>query len=128
MRALLACLVTCSGLLSATFAAQAEDAKPIRVIPITRESAEASVALIKGPQIGRPPIGRTVRQAEALPAAAQQKNWKDARAEVTASGEQPASRRERAFKRVEIWKPTASGSFAIQAYSVPASDAMANGY
>ena len=97
------------------------------MIPITRESAEASATLIKSPQVGRPPLGRITKQAEAPPAM-QRKNWKDARAEITGSVEQPAPQRARAVGRVEIWRSTASGSFLVKSYSVPATDAMASGY
>lgn len=116
MRALLPGLV----LLATLSAAQAEENKPVRVIPITRESAEASAALIKSPQIGRPPIGRLVTQAETPQPAAQQKNWKDARADTAGSMERPTPK-ERALKRVEVWKPASSGGYTVEAYAVPAS-------
>jgi hypothetical protein len=123
MRALLPGLA----LLSALSAAQAEEAKPVRVIPLTRESAEASAALIKSPHFGRPPMGRIVRQAEAPQPAARPKNWKDARAEVTGSIERsPEAPRARAVKRVEIWTSTASGSLVVKSYSVPATDLVAS--
>ena len=124
MRALLAGIALLSALLSIP-PAQAEDTKPIRVIPITRENAEASAALIKSPPIGRPPVGRTVQQAGAPQQAARQTNWKDARAEIA---EQPRPRAERNARRVEIWKPTGSGGFYIEAYSVPAERPSTHGY
>lgn len=119
-------LLSAIALLCALPAARADD-KPIRIIPITREAAEASAALIKSPQIGRPPVGRIVRQAEA-PQPAARTNWKDARADVGGSIDQAAPRKARAVKRVEIWKPTGAGGFYIEAYSVPTERPVTTGY
>jgi hypothetical protein len=124
MRALLPALA----LLSAFSTVQAEEAKPARVIAITRENAEASAALIKSPPVAAPPMGRVVRRDDPPQQAAQLKSWKDVRAEETGSVERRPPPRERSLKRVEIWKPTASGGYAVQAYTVPATDAMAHGH
>src|SRR6478736_1683927 len=89
MRAIIAALAVITSVTAAmTVETKAEEAKPVRVIEITRANAEASAALLaaaKNPTIGMPPQGRMVKEASADTAALTSPDRiRNARAELVA--------------------------------------------
>jgi hypothetical protein len=103
-------------LLATASAGHADDTKPVRVISITREAAEASAAAIaaaKNPTLGVRP-GQSV-QTVVNDRAKETRNVREARAEVI---ETPPIERSRASRRVEVFSPTAFGQFAVRVFEV----------
>lgn len=111
----------------AAASAKADDVSPVRVISLTKESADASAAAIaaaKSPLIGAPPPARRVAAAATQAAVSNEKRQpgsrgrlENARAELVAADMLRETRRPR--KRVVILTPGAEGGFSAQAYEVP---------
>ena len=120
-------------LLATASVSHAEDAKPIRVIEITREAAEQSAAVLaaaKNPTIGMPPQGQAqgqqalahvtvkgdqVARVTGRDRANEFRNVREARAEAVVT---PAPGQIRSTQTVQVISPTAFGRLAVQVFDV----------
>jgi hypothetical protein len=125
-------------LLATAGASHAEDVKPIRVIPITREAAEQSATVLaaaKNPTIGVPPQGQPQSQQALTRVSAkseqggraagndrfkearnvEQRNMREARAEAVVT---PAPEYSSPTRAVNVISPTAFGRLAVQVFEV----------
>lgn len=118
-------IIVTLALLSSTGASYAEEQKPVRVIPITREAADASaqaLAAAKNPTIGAfvasQPLPQTRISADAPRSDrreryASRERVREARADAI---ETPPV--ERSTRRVEVMSPTRFGTMAVRVYEV----------
>ncbi len=110
-------------LLTTASASYAEDLKPIRVIPITREAAQQSATVLaaaKNPTIGVPPqtqpqVQPAIARVAGNDRAKEFRNVREARAEAIVT---PAPEYTRPMQTVQVISPTAFGRLAVQVFDV----------
>jgi hypothetical protein len=111
-------------LISGSTSYAADEAKPIRVIPITREAADASAAILanaKNPTIGVQPQGQQVMTrigADAEKRVARTERVREAHAQVQNEAVVTPAPERRQTRAVNVISPTTFGRFAVRVYEV----------